>query len=279
VSLIYQSLQQATAGGATGEAFRPAMQQRRSQGRDMSKRVVFLLLILSVFCMTGYGLVVWAQKEVRLWLPIEQTARVIEGPGTVEIIPWEEESPPTALTELETLTASLDARDEALPVQKTLPAPEPNTGQQLQPSKELEELFQRRARRNRVVMELDRQLASAWIRDDLQAMSPLLQQLLREAGQDSVLYRKWAGTVALKRGDHAEAEEMFVNLTRDHRADATVRVNLVLALLGQQKNEAARQTWKRLQEDFPQDQKIRDLGKIIPEEVKRRPEMNASTPS
>ena len=276
MSLIYRSLQQATACASTGVAIRPAMQQRRALGNALTRRALFLVLLLSVFCMAGCGLVFWAQKELQRLHPVTEPARLTQEPAAVAIEPWEDGPGPAVTVEPEAKPASRDISAEA-PVERPATAPAPDAGRQ--PSRELEELFQRRARRNRLVMDLDRQLASAWNRDDLQAMDPLLRRLSDEAGRDSALYRKWAGTVALKRGDHAAAEAMFENLIRDRRADTTVRVNLVLALLGQKKLEPARQAWMRLQRDFPQDPKIHDLGKLIPEEVNRQPERNASTRS
>lgn len=276
MSLIYRSLQQATADASTGMAIRPAMQQRRALGNALTRRALFLLLLLSVFCMAGCGLVFWAQKELQRLHPITEPTRLAQAPEAVAIEPWEDGPGPVVTVEPEAEPVYRDVPVEA-PAAQPAPPPVPDAGQQ--PSRELEEIFQHRARRNRLVMDLDRQLASAWKRDDLQAMAPLLLRLSDEAGRDSALYRKWAGTVALKCGDHAAAEAMFENLIRDRRADTTVRVNLVLALLGQKKHDAARQAWMRLQQDFPQDQKIRDLGKLIPEEVNRQPERNASTHS
>lgn len=276
MSLIYRSLQQATADVSTEGAFRPAMRQRRALGNVLTRRAVFLLLLLSLFCMAGCGLVFWAQKEMQRLLPMKEKAQEVKTLETFAVVPWEDGPGPAVTVAPETKPVSLDVREEVLVEQPATP-PAPDAGQQ--PSRELDELFQRRARRNRIVMDIDRQLASAWSRDDLQAMDPLLRRLSDEAGQDSALYRKWAGTVALKRGDHAAAEVMFENLIRDRRADTAVRVNLVLALLGQKKIDPARQAWRRLQQDFPQDRKIRDLGKLIPEEVNRRTEENASTHS
>ncbi len=261
MSLIYKSLQHVAREDGRGRAS-AAMPRHAPGSVALTKRFAIFLTVLMAASAASAGLIWWLRGELerigpRMDVHYQQPDDTPEAaPATVNA------TPAPAPEQAPTITAMPRLSTPA----KIAPTVQTRIGIEdlAKPTLELEQLFAQRAKRNQRIMDLDRQLTAAWTHDDMIRVSALLTDLRRTAGAEAALPRKWDGALALRQKHFARAEEIFSVLVKERRNDATARINLVQALLGQGKRDQARTEQDRLQRDFPDNAKVRELGQAFP---------------
>ena len=261
MSLIYKSLQQVAQNNGQGGTGR-SMPRHAPGNVGLTKRLVIFLAILTGVSAAGYGLIWWLRGELDHIGPQLDAAyqQAVETERPV----------PEAVNATPAPAPAPVAMPAAMPRLSTPPRISPPVQTKIgiedlaKPTIELEQLFVQRAKRNQRIMELDHQLATAWAHDDLIRVGTLLTELRRTAGAQSSLPRKWEGALALRHGNFAQAEAIFSRLIQERRGDIGARINLVQALLGQNKHTQARLEHDRLRAEFPNDAKVRELRLALP---------------
>lgn len=264
MSLIYQSLQETAKTDGQGAPRHPLV-HRPPRGTGFTGRLAIFLTIALLLCAAAYGVLWWLRGELQRLEPrrhsaanhiIDEAANAtLPGQSVTNLVANGSRQAPTALPE----------SNGGLPP-LSLP-PRPNTPTQtkigiedlVKPTMDLERLFVQRANRNQRIMELDKQLATAWEHPDPTRQDRALAELTKVSGADSVLVRKWRGALALRRGEYAKAERLFSRLAREKPTDVPIRINYIQTLLGLREYPRARQEWRRLDSEHPNHAVVRDL--------------------
>ena len=127
------------------------------------------------------------------------------------------------------------------------------------PDKAQAEFFQAQARRNQRVLELERRLSVNWRWEDLSAFRQDLNALRQILGPGSELAAKWEGIEALAEKNFGLAETLFSRNLAKNPTDVSGRMNLLMALIGQEKKPEARQEYARLERMAPLDPRLKGL--------------------
>jgi tetratricopeptide (TPR) repeat protein len=122
------------------------------------------------------------------------------------------------------------------------------------PKLELERHFSAQALRNHELLTLQRAA-------QFQGQPELVaQEIKQRLGPQSMFTLRLSGYEALKEGDFARAEDFLRQALARNPRDKTTRMNLVLALLGQDKYLEAKQVYERLVQEYPMDEQVARLG-------------------
>ncbi len=260
MSLIYKSLQQVSREETRRSGV--PMPRHAPGAVGLTKRLVIFLTILLCVSVAGYGLIWWLHGELdrigpQMEVKYQQPEDYLESePVTVNATPAPAPEPVAPSTVIPLLSTPPKI---APPVQARV-----GIEDLARPTLELEQLFTQRAKLNQRIMDLDRQLALSWAHEDLTEFEALLAQLRQLAGPQGSLARKWEGALALRKGQFAYAEDIFAGLVHERRGGVSAGINLVQALLGQNKFDQARAEQQRLQRDYPDNAKVRELGLAMP---------------
>ncbi len=268
MSLIYRSLKEIRGAKAPPKPGGKAVVARRD--------------VVRVALHTVIGVVVCAIVAVLVWLalgtqvddlaPPPQAARAVtpaapspaasaSAPAPqAEAVPSSPAAPPQPAQPLpqavEDLARAITAGMPAVPP-ADLPRPPKD------PDKAQAEFFQAQARRNQRVLELERRLSVNWRWEDLSAFRQDLNALRQILGPGSELAAKWEGVEALAEKNFGLAETLFTRNQAKNPTDVSVRMNLLMALIGQGKGPEARQVFARLERMAPLDPRLKGLAAAL----------------
>ena len=134
------------------------------------------------------------------------------------------------------------------------------------PTKALETHFAKQARKNEVVLSLERKLLQSSSSGDLSQSENILSSMSVQIGKrETSIQYKWKGYLALKEKRYADAEEFYRKAIALKPTDYVSNINLVYALMGQGKMSEAVFTYRKLIDRWPMNEKVLKLGKILGE--------------
>ncbi|PTN31933.1 hypothetical protein C6366_17285 [Desulfonatronum sp. SC1] len=140
----------------------------------------------------------------------------------------------------------------------TPPVQEPNSLGQATLDQELQSHFLAQTHRNNELLALERQ--TVHLEQSTLELADAMEQRL---GPQSMHALRLRGYDALKAGDFDRAETIFRESLARNPRDKTTRMNLVLALMGQDKQREARQIHDDLARAFPLDEDVTRLRSIF----------------
>ncbi len=264
MSVIYRSLQQLKKD----EAERGARQTPQAVAPRMSKLVLRGLLFLLIFVVLAGSGLYFVQREVQgIRIPEQPLGAVAQQAPAQNVEEADKAAEPDAP---QTAQLAPPVQDSAPIVQQRLYR-EPNADQAKpidlsKPSKALETHFAQRAKKNEKVLALERTLIQTTNRGDLGESKDILDTMSRELGKkESATKYKWEGYLALKEKRYADAENFFRRAVALRASDYVSNINLVYALLGQNKREEAVVIYRRLIARYPTNDKVLQLGKALGE--------------
>ncbi len=179
--------------------------------------------------------------------PLPQTRTVVSSPGT---------APGTVSGSAgqAVRTAPSPARTPA-----RIPAPLPRQTVELDgPSQELERYFSAQALRNNEILTLERSIVQQHL-----PTAVVAQEMEQRLGPQSMYSLRRGGYEALTEGNYPLAEDFYRQALSRNPRDKDTRMNLVLALIGQDKRQEARQVYDRLVGEYPMDEQVTALGRGI----------------
>lgn len=268
MSMIYKSLKQV----------RKEERERKRRPRPVSpeavapsyqrvlKRFAGYIVLVAVFL---WVTMFWLQAEVRRIVAV--TAEQVEA-TTVVRRAAQEQPVQEAVVEQAVVVSEVRPIERMTPIVERRPAPPPPPPVQgparvsapaprepvelVTPTMELERHFSAQALRNNELLTLQRQAA-------LEQQAPIesARAVEQRLGPQSMYGLRLGGYEALKDGDFARAEEYFRQALARNPRDKSTRMNLVLALIGQDKRQEARQMYDRLAGDYPLDEQVAALGR------------------
>ncbi len=270
MSMIYKSLKQV----------RKEERERKRRPRPVSPEAVapsyrrvlkrfagYIILVVVFLWVTMF----WLQSEVRRIVAV--TAEQVEA-TTVVRRAAQEQPAQEAIVEQAVVVSEVRPIERMTPIVERRPAPPPppvvqgpartpapaprETAELASPNLELERHFSAQALRNNELLTLQRQ-ASLEQKAPMEAAREVEQRL----GPQSMYGLRLSGYEALKEGDFALAEDSFREALSRNPRDKSTRMNLVLALIGQDKLQEARQVYDRLAGEYPLDEQVAALGKGI----------------
>lgn len=271
MSVIYKSLKQV----------RKEEQERKRRPRPISPEAVapsyqrvlkrfagYIILAVVFLWVTMF----WLQSEVRRIVAV--TAEQVEATTVVRRAAQEQPAQEAqgAIVEQAVVVSEVRPIQRMTPIVERRPAPPPPpapaTGparipapaprepvELVSPNLELERHFSAQALRNNELLSLEQ---SAALRN--QPPAELAMEMQHRLGAQSMYGLRLGGYEALKAGEFALAEDYFRQSLERNPRDKATRMNLVLALLGQEKRQEARHIHDRLAGDFPMDEQVAKLG-------------------
>lgn len=261
MSVIYRSLQQLKKD----EAERGARQTPQAVAPRMSKLVLRGLLFLLIFVvLAGSGLYFVQHQVDEIRLP-EEPKRTASAQPAAKQIEEQKEEPEAGPAQ----TAQLAPPVDTTPIVQQRLFREPNQAQAKpidlsKPSKALETHFAQRAKKNEKVLALERTLIQSSNRGDLGQSKEILDNMSRELGKkESATKYKWEGYLALKERRYADAENFFRRAVALRASDYVSNINLVYALLGQDKRDEALVIYRKLIARYPTNDRVIKLGKAL----------------
>ena len=269
MSVIYRSLQQLKEK----ESQRASRTTPQAVAPRMSKLVVRAGIFLVIFFVLVFSGVYFVRQEVQqITIPpaadtmARDRASTLSGRGeAIEKIMEGDiaaaESP---------ATAQMPPQERPI-IRKRLSRPEalkkPRKPVDLtKPTKALETHFAKQARKNEAVLSLERRLLQSSSSDDLSQSKNLLGSMSVEIGKrETSIQHKWNGYLALKEKRYADAEDFYRKAISLKPTDYVSNINLVYALMGQDKMTEAVLTYRRLLDRWPMNEKVLKLGKALGE--------------
>ncbi len=122
---------------------------------------------------------------------------------------------------------------------------------------ELSTAFKEKARRNQVILDMEKKLRSSLNNPD--RFAEILEELKQKAGPRNAVVYKWQGTRALQNKEFAEAEQFFQKYIQESGPDIAIQINIILAQIGQDKMTEAREKLQKLLKKHPENNKLNNL--------------------
>ncbi len=268
MSLIYKSLQQLKKEEES-KKLRPRLQSPQAVSSGLRIIIVRASLILLVLGVLAWGATSWIRSELQeiMLNNAQQTTRLVRNQQKAEpeaaqsqasragadmtndlpeITPVVE--PPTLLQPKPKLAVPQHKKVVVQP-QPQESAPQPQTSP-------LEQRFTQQARKNQHLLKVSNQMKTTKAGDDT---NKHLQTIAQELGPRATFSLKWQAYTALKNKNYTKAETLYKQVVATSPADRESRLNLILALLGQNKKAQARVLYEAYVQDFPTDQMGRRL--------------------
>jgi|GEM_PF-2446289 len=270
MSVIYRSLQQLKEK----ESQRASRTTPQAVAPRMSKLVVRAGIFLVIFFVLVFSGVYFVRQEVQqITIPpaadtmTRDRASTLSGRGEAidKIMEGDivaAESP---------ATAQMPPQDEQPIIRRRMSRPEAirkprKTVDLTKPTKALETHFAKQARKNEAVLSLERKLLQSSSADDLSQSKNILGSMSVEIGKrETSIQHKWNGYLALKEKRYADAEDFYRKAIALKPTDYVSNINLVYALMGQDKMTEAVFTYRRLLDRWPMNEKVLKLGKALGE--------------
>ncbi len=134
------------------------------------------------------------------------------------------------------------------------------------PTQALETHFATQARKNESVLSLERKLLQSTGVGDISRSKDILSSMSVEIGKrETSIQHKWNGYLALKEKRYADAEDFYRKAIALKPTDYVSNINLVYALMGQDKMAEAVFTYRELLDRWPMNEKVLKLGKALGE--------------
>ena len=131
--------------------------------------------------------------------------------------------------------------------------------------------FISKVRRNQMVMEFQTKLDQARRRHDPEGVRHYLDKIEKLLGPDSFLVLQWQGNLAVLDKDYALAEQRYRRALTLNPRDVHCRMNLVLSLIGAKKFPMAERELTRIEQEYPNDPRIRDLRLLLAQSQRYKP--------
>ncbi len=163
--------------------------------------------------------------------------------------------------------------DSKQPEQEEKPPPPPSSAQKNIPQKAspaprskdsaLAENFSNKVQKNQAILELENKLRSSLGKP--RHFSSLLAKLQEKTGKNSSVVHKWQGFQALNQDNYALAEKRFQECLQENGPNLALKINVVLAQIGQQKLKPALKNVNELLLKHPENEKLTNLKEYLTE--------------
>ncbi|WP_456324471.1 tetratricopeptide repeat protein [Desulfonauticus submarinus] len=127
----------------------------------------------------------------------------------------------------------------------------------------LKQHFLTQVKRNQELNMLNHSLIVAINKNDFQSFNNTLKHLSKIIGQDNFIITRWKGIAALKQHRFQKAENLFLQSLKQNNNDFTCRLNLIYALMGQNKIKAAQKEIENLLTLYPENEKVQKLAQRL----------------
>lgn len=267
MSLIYKSLQQLKKEDER-KKIKPKLQSPQAVSSGLRTILVRAVAIVIVAGALTWGASAWIRSELKeiMLANARQTTEMVR----IETrAPAPESTPETTpeimINELPdiqevALTPPRTVTQARVTSKKILPASGPQKPQPVKKKSALQNHFANQAKKNQRLLQVSNNLKTAIAKPEGQKY---LKTLNKELGPKNIFNTKWQGYQALKNKDYPKAESLYKKVLQSHSGDRESRINLILALLGQNKKSEARTYFNGYVEEYPTDQNALRLRKAF----------------